>query len=448
MRGGSSALLRAVVLVVLVLLVVMLGFLIFGGGNGYKYKLEFQTAGQIVSGNQALVGGHPIGTIDSVELNEQNLAEMEMTVDRPLHEGTTAIIRKSSLSSVHNHYVSLNPGPDNLPEIPEGSTLGGDQTTTAVELDQIFDVFDKSTRKGWSDWIRGTAAIYAGPAAEGANKTFKYSGASFSSTQRLMAELSDQDAGLDQFVKNTSGLVTTLAGESESLTQLVSNANVALGAVASENESLSLALRELPPTLRQGSTTLVNLRAALDDLRPFIAASGRAADAGLADFLEDDLRPVLVRADPVFADLAIALSRPGANNDLSDLLTSLKPLHSVAEPSVDAVVGALDASQEDISELRAYAPDLLNAFAKLGAVSGNYDANGHYARARQAASPLYQFNGNSIDPNTGSAYGGTDFLSGPSRCPGGSTQSIAGSNPFLDDGNLVGKCDPGQVPPP
>ena len=40
------------------------------------------------------------------------------------------------------------------------------------------------------------------------------------------------------------------------------------------------------------------------------------------------------------------------------------------------------------------------------------------------------------------------------RCPGGATQPIAGSNPFLDDGNLLTggmgpnpKCDPSDVPP-
>ena len=40
-----------------------------------------------------------------------------------------------------------------------------------------------------------------------------------------------------------------------------------------------------------------------------------------------------------------------------------------------------------------------------------------------------------------------DFDSGFfNRCPGGSTQPIAGSNPFLDDGSLAGVCDPAAVP--
>ena len=40
---------------------------------------------------------------------------------------------------------------------------------------------------------------------------------------------------------------------------------------------LSLALEELPPTLRQGSTTFVNLRDSLDDVEALIRANGRAA---------------------------------------------------------------------------------------------------------------------------------------------------------------------------
>ncbi len=33
------------------------------------------------------------------------------------------------------------------------------------------------------------------------------------------------------------------------------------------------------------------------------------------------------------------------------------------------------------------------------------------------------------------------------RCPGGATQAVAGSNPFLDEGRLNGKCNPADVPP-
>ena len=80
--AGVGALLVGVVLVALVL---------FGGDDGHKYKLLFETGGQLVPGNQVLVGGQPIGTVDDIKLTEDAQAEVEITVDEPLHEGTTAI---------------------------------------------------------------------------------------------------------------------------------------------------------------------------------------------------------------------------------------------------------------------------------------------------------------------------------------------------------------------
>lgn len=438
--------LRVVTLGALVVAIVFVASLIFKGDAGHKYSFDFQSAAGIVTGNHVMVGGAPVGSITSVELTEDNRVRMGVELDRELHEGTAAVIRKSSLSSLHNHYISLSPGPDNAPVVPEGHVFGEGVTATAVELDQFFDMFDEKTRKGWSNWIRGISSIYAGEAAEGANKTFKYSGASFSATQRLMAELADQDTHLDRFVGNTSRFVTNLAEVSPQLTELVSNANKALGAIAENNESLALALNELPPTLRQGNTTLANLRAALDDVEPMLAASERAADAGLANFLKRDVRPVLNRARPVFNDLALAAGRPGPNNDTSDLLSQLIPLHSRAEPAVNAVVRALDANQEEVAMARAYSPDIFGSWAKLAGLLSSYDANGPMAKVTPNSTGVFQLNGTAIQPADTAVYGGLDVITGINRCPGGGVQPIAGSNPFLDNGNLTGKCDPSQVP--
>lgn len=438
--------LRVVTLGLLVVAVVFVASLIFSSDSGYRYKFDFQTAGGMVTGNHVMIGGSPVGSVTNVELTDDMRVEMEVEIDRKLHEGTAAVIRKSSLSSLHNHYISISPGPDNAKELPEGHSFGEGVTASAVELDQFFDMFDETTRRGWSNWIRGIASIYAGDAAEGANRTFKYSGASFSATQRLMAELADQDTRLDQFVGNTSTFVSRLAQVAPQLTELVSNTNQALGAIAENNESLALALNELPPTLRQGNTTFANLRAALDDVEPMVAASERAADAGLANFLENDLRPVLNRARPVFNDLALAAGRPGPDNDTSDLLSRLIPLHNRAEPAVNAVVRALDANQEEMAEARAYSPDIFSAFAKIGALGASYDAQGPYIKVTPTATGIFQTNGNAIQPADTAVYGGLDVITGLQRCPGGAATPIAGSNPFLDDGNLTGKCDPSQVP--
>src|SRR5690606_647034 len=110
--------------------------------------------------------------------------------------------------------------------------------------------------------------------------------------------------------------------------------------------------------------------------------------AGFVNFLEKDLRPVLRRAKPVFDNLATAAGRPGPNNDVSDLLSSLIPLERTAEPAVDAAIGSMNASQEEVSELRAFGPDVMNSFTRLGAATANYDYAGHYTRVRPTATGL------------------------------------------------------------
>ncbi len=70
-------------------------------------------------GNQVLVGGQSIGTINDIRLTDDAQAEVEITVDEPLHEGTTAMVRATSLSGVANRYISIAPGPDSEPELPD-----------------------------------------------------------------------------------------------------------------------------------------------------------------------------------------------------------------------------------------------------------------------------------------------------------------------------------------
>ena len=81
--AGFGALIVAIVLVAMVL---------FGGDEGNKYKLLFETGGQLVPGNQVLVGGQPIGTVDDITLTDDCAGRRStITVDEPLHEGTTAV---------------------------------------------------------------------------------------------------------------------------------------------------------------------------------------------------------------------------------------------------------------------------------------------------------------------------------------------------------------------
>jgi phospholipid/cholesterol/gamma-HCH transport system substrate-binding protein len=441
-----GALLAAIVLVLILLL---------GGDGGHTYRVMFETGGQLVPGNQVQVGGHPVGTVDELELTDDWQAEVTVSVDEELHEGTTAVIRATSLSGVANRYISVTPGPDNAPALEDDGVITADRTTSPVDLDQLFDVFRPRERRALRNVIQGFATAYTG-AAKQANETYRYLNPGLSTAQRLFAELTRDQKTFSDFLVDGSRVMNAIGERRNDLSALTQNANEALGAIARENESFDRVLTALPPTLRQANTTFVNLRAALDDLDPLVATS-KTATRDLAPFLRD-LRPVVNRSVPVVQNLSKVVLRKGKSNDLADTLGDLPTLRDRARKDLPRASQAIEDSLPDFQFARPYAPELLGLISRLGQAASYYDQNGHYVRA-SVLSNIFDYNAGLLTPNSPSQqydFYDTNALGRGlfTRCPGGATQAISGSNPFTDDGNLLSggespnpKCDVNDVPP-
>jgi phospholipid/cholesterol/gamma-HCH transport system substrate-binding protein len=451
-RGHTLA--RVLAVGVLAALVALVVVTFFGDDGGRQYKLLFQTGGQLVPGNQVLVGGQPIGTVDEIDLTNDAQAEVSITTERPLTEGSSAQIRLTSLSGIANRYVAIQMGPDSDSELPDGATLEADATTSPVDLDQLFNTFDSKTRRSLQNFIEGQATVYAGNTEE-ARETYKYFAPSLQAGERLLAELNQDDAALARFLVEGGEVFGAIAERRDDLSAFTENANRALSAIAAENEAFDGSLAALPPAMRQANTTFVNLRAALDDVDPLIADLGRAAP-NLPQFLRD-LRPVARDARPVLANLTTAISRSGSKNDLTDALNDLPAAERSAQTAVPATVDALADSQHIFEFARPYSPDLVALLSRLGSGAGYYDFSGHYIRAQVAGSNIFDYDEATEELNpipisqVNSAY--PAFGTGPFlRCPGGATQPNAGwpvpeDHPFLADGELAGECDPTDVPP-
>ncbi|MGC1814081.1 MAG: MlaD family protein, partial [Solirubrobacterales bacterium] len=371
-RGGGGftrlAALGALALVVIALIVL----LVSSGGGGNHYRLLFETGGQLVKGNQVLIGGAPVGSVDDVKLTDNGQAQVDITVNRPLHQGTTAIVRATSLSGIANRYVSLQPGPDNNPELGKDATITEVDTTSPVDLDQLFNTLRGPERQALRNVIQGSATVYAGngPAA---NQTYKYLSPSLVATDRLLQELDRDQGTLTDFLVNGASVVSAVAQRRADLSALTQNANVALGAVANENRSFDQALVALPGTLRQANTTFHNLRPALDDLDVLVNAA-KPATKNLPTFLRD-LKPVTTRSVPVFNNLAPAVNLKHKHNDLADAAGDLTALQKSAADAIPITVKALQDSQPNLQFLRPYTPDLMAAVAHLNQVAGYYDAD-------------------------------------------------------------------------
>jgi phospholipid/cholesterol/gamma-HCH transport system substrate-binding protein len=441
MTIARGAVLGALLAVVAVLVIILLS-----GSGGAEYKLIFQNAGQLVRGDDVQIGGRRVGNVDDILLTDNNEAEVVVTVEKPyapLHEGTQATIRLTSLSGVANRYIALAPGPNSAPEIPDGGHLGVEQTTSVVDLDQLFNTLDPRTRRGLQQFIQGSAAQYEGQ-GENVNQSAKYFNPFLSTTDQLVKEIARDRGTLTRAIVAGASVTGAVAQRAPQLTSLITNLNGMMGAIAAENGSLSQALGVLPETLRQGNSTFVDLRATLDDLDPLLQASS-VASRDLPRFFSQ-LRPLINEATPTFQNLSAIVSQPGPFNDATDAVQNLPQLQQVGSKAFASSITAMRKGQPVIDFLRPYSPDLVGWFRDFGQSAANYDANGHYARVLPIFGAFqYQASDDTLQPVPPSQRLAGLTSGFNRRCPGAASQPRPdGSNPYAPGGF---DCDTSDVLP-
>jgi phospholipid/cholesterol/gamma-HCH transport system substrate-binding protein len=441
---------RGAAIASLVVAVIAVAVLMFGSGGGTEYTVHLQSANQLVQGNEVKVGGLPVGKIEEISLAKDNQAEIRITVNdefAPLHEGTTAVVRVTSLPSVANRYIALTPGPNNAPELPEGGAIELDETTNAVDLDQLFNTLEPDTRKGLQGVLQGFATWYAGQ-GENLGKTFKYLGPSLQSFARVMEELGRDQQAFTDLVVNGARATSAIASRRDDLADLVTNGTGFARALGAESQALDQSLALFPPTLRQGSETFTTLRSALKDLNRLTNVS-KPQVKGLAPFLSD-FADLFKEFQPVFEDFRYIVRNPGPANDATDQMRQMPALERLARTNTKNSVAALKQSQDVIEFLRPYAPDLGAWITHFATVPGYYDANGHYARVLPIFNAFsYDQSANQLNPLTPAERKNVLAGRGNRFCPGAATQTASdNSNPWLDDGRLGPEdCDPNARPP-
>src|SRR3954453_837171 len=454
---------------------IVIYLLLFGGGATYTVTAEFESASQLVTGNNVDIAGVPVGQVKGISLSDdgQALAKMEISDSAytPLPEGTHATVRSQSLSGIANRYVDLA-----LPTTNEdGKTISsGGQITQAdtpseVDLDQLFNTLDHPTVSHLQEVIRGFARAYDGVGAK-ANRGFYYLNPFLSTSRRVFGELNSDQTNLEGLVVDAAGLTSTLDAKSPEISSLVANLNGMLGTIGQQQSSLASAVGQLPDFMRQFNTTAVNLRAALDDVQPLINAT-RPVARKLQPFAKR-LRGFARDAVPTVKGLNGIIRAPGPANDLIELTRLQDPLAQIGVGPVNlngaSRPGALPASADSlkdsldqISMLRAYSPELTGWFDDFGH-SGFPDAFGGIGRISVTANtfsvgapsagvpcndvgeiikiPLGTSACQTLSPDDLANEVGLKYLQ---RCPGANERGL--SDDQLTQGGTI-DCDPAQVP--
>jgi phospholipid/cholesterol/gamma-HCH transport system substrate-binding protein len=451
--AAVAAVAVAVVAVVLILL---------GNGSSYEVRAIFVNASQIVTGDQVQVAGNPVGNVSSISLTPNGQAQLTLTITNsafmPLKEGTEATVRQTSLSGVANRYVDLRLGPATARSIPDDGVITTNNTTSTVDLDQLFNTLNAPTLKGLQDVIQGSASQYAGR-GKLAQAGWAYLNPAIASSAALFAEIDRDTGNFTNFIVKSGQLVSTLSQRSGDLSGLVSNLATTTEALAAQRTALGQSIQRLPGFMRKAISTFANVRRALTVLTPLVNATKPVAPK--LQQLLTQLKPLAQDAVPTIHDLSQVISRPGPNNDAIDLTNLGQPLAAATVRDVKAngktrpgafpqSVTALNDFTPELATARPYAVDLTGWFEGFSH-PGTIDANGGASRVAATLGvlsaadsslldslPLQQQINEVIRLLTGPGGGLTAFQG--DRCPG----SIERGALFFPESGFP--CNPNQVP--
>jgi phospholipid/cholesterol/gamma-HCH transport system substrate-binding protein len=343
----------------------------FGGptpfkSQSYRFTVYFPEATGVTTETDVRIGGVSVGNVGSLELappeyrvNGKDVAAVEIELEpkfAPISDDARAILRLKTvvgetfveltsgtaqpgepLAAIsHGEAVDLPAGaePAGTP-LPDGGSLGVEQTKESTQIDEIFNSFDEETRIAFRRWQRSAAVAIRG--------------------RKL--SFSDALGNLAPFITDASDTLEILARQEQALRGLVRDAGISFEALSSRGSELTEAIRgqrntfqglarqdealaetirilptfqretratllridefravanplirdmipvarELSPTLRSVRKLAPNLRNLFHDLDPLYRVSRRGLPA-LRDVL-DGLAPVLVELDPFLADL-------------------------------------------------------------------------------------------------------------------------------------------------
>ena len=383
---GRVAALAAVAIAIVAVVVILLS-----GGSSYQVKAIFTNASQLVPGDQVQVAGNPVGSVSKITLTPSGQAELTLTINNstyePLHQGTDATVRLTSLSGIANRYVDLRLGSGTAAKIPNGGVIPTSDTTSAVDFDQLFNTLDGPTRKGLQNVIQGSAAQYAN-AGQKAQAAWQYLNPAVASSSLLFRELNRDTSKFTNFIVKSGNLVSDIAQRQSDLSGLVQHLNTTTQALAAQHTALGQSLQRLPGFMRLANTTFVNLRSALDDLQPLVDASKPVAPK-LQKLLEQ-LKPLAEDSVPTVRDLSDIIKKPGSDNDLIELTKLGVPLAQATVRDTNAngktrpgafpiSTTALNDSTPELATARPYAVDLTGWFEGY-THPGTIDANGGASR--------------------------------------------------------------------
>jgi virulence factor Mce-like protein len=306
-RGASSIAANPVLIGAATTLVIIVAvFLAYNANNGlpfvptYQLDAEVPNAANLVRGNDVRMGGARVGVIDEISpvthkdgtVTAKLKLKLQTSID-PLPKNSTIIIRPRSALGLK--YVEITKGSlpvtgdDNAKRngFADGATIPiRNATPQPVEIDEVFNTFDKPTRDASETNLTEFGNALAGRGQD-LNDAIAVAPALLGNLIPVMNNLSDPQTRLRNLFPALERAASIVAPAAQTQADLFVNLDTTFSALADvARPFIQESISNGPPALNTAIRTfpfqrvfLANTEQFVRDLRPGIRALSRAAPA-------------------------------------------------------------------------------------------------------------------------------------------------------------------------
>ena len=251
-------------------------WLSFGGQipfnvQGYRFKAVFPNAFQLATEADVRVAGVPVGKVLAKTADPRGggtIVTMEMDNKyAPLHRDARAILRQKTL--LGETYVQVTPGTPRSPPIPDGGVLSRTQVLPAVQLDEIFNAFDPTTRHAFQVWQQELANAVRGN-DQNLNDVLGNLPTFAADFTDLLRVLDVQHLAVVRLVQNGGTTFAALSRDPAALRTLITAGDTTFRTTAANNNALAQVFQIFPTFLTEQRLTMARLKSFSLDADPVI----------------------------------------------------------------------------------------------------------------------------------------------------------------------------------
>jgi phospholipid/cholesterol/gamma-HCH transport system substrate-binding protein len=357
MRGSAlnrpNLIARVVSLVAMAAAVVVVVVLV-SGGSSYILRLTMANASGLRPGSQVLLGGVPIGTVGTINMNRAGtavVAELDLEPGK-VHVGQGVRASVIAANLLGEKYVQLAPGNRNQP-LASGTTIPEASTTVPTDLDQVVDVLNQPTRVDFALMLREAGVAVAGRKAD-VHAILAQLPTSLQAATRLLRGLVTDNHTLGDFISNSNSFIARVDANGPQLQRLLTSAGGAAKTFADKASSLKSLVQQGPEFFARLRTYFDAVTISINHLNP--VAAQLAHSTGPLDAVLKEVRP--------FAQAAIPTLNRATQvaPSLSSLAVQATPTLRAAVPTVSSLSHLAQLSQPLSTWLGLSSSDLFSIF--------------------------------------------------------------------------------------